>query len=277
VSAQHSMDEGVGLHESLLEISPIGMAILAATGQILYANPAFSEVFDAKPCDLLKKPLAEIAPAPARNYVGERVASAAKSGDARCKWAVEPGQPWVELFIERAVKDRHDFLLVRAWRGAPFAAATPTPASIPAPFELADPLPRAEVKAPAYAVVATEAEPVCESTFIDVSALAADVADDLRRRTGANPAIKIQPNMSLNADVGLLRLVLQHLIDNAIKFVPPGETARVEIGQSDGVLFVRDSGIGFESTQANNIFKPFERLADAEEYPGAGIGLASVK
>ena len=121
MSAQQSMNGDVGLHESLLEISPIGIAILAGSGQILYANPAFSEVFGSKPSELRNKPLAEIAPNPAQNYVSERVAAAAKTGDARCKWAIEPGQPWVELFIERALTNRTDYLLVRAWRGAPFA------------------------------------------------------------------------------------------------------------------------------------------------------------
>ncbi len=279
MSAQQSMNGDVGLHESLLEISPIGIAILAGSGQILYANPAFCEVFGSMPAELRNKPLAEIAPAPAQNYVNERVAAAVKAGDARCKWAIEPGRPWVELFIEHALANRSDFLLVRAWRGAPFAAAIRPTNGFAKPSPIA-PQPKKDIpeQMPDFAIVAPVDEPAFgDQTIIDVSALSAEVADDLRRRTGANPAIKIQPGMSLNADLGLVRLILQHLIDNAIKFVPSGETARVEIGQSDGVLYVRDSGIGFESAQAANIFKPFERLPDAENYPGAGIGLASVK
>jgi hypothetical protein len=270
------MDGGFGLHESLLEISPIGMAILAGSGQILYANPAFAEVFDEKPSGLVNRPIADIAPTAARSYVVERIASAGKVGDARCKWAIEPGQPWIELFIERALEHRSDYLLVRAWRGAPFAAV-PIPQSAQTPIHVSEPQSEVTNAAPKYAIVDSPEEPAGESALINVSVLAAEVADDLRRRTGANPAIKIQPDMTLRTDIGLLRLVLQHLIDNSIKFVVPGDTARIEIGQTDGVLYVRDGGIGFESVQAANIFKPFERLPGAEQYPGAGIGLASVK
>jgi hypothetical protein len=256
----------------MLDISPIGIAILAGSGQILYSNPAFGEVLGSAPTALKNQPLAQFAPSAAQSYVSERLTTAVQQGGARCKWAAEPNEPWVELFIERAIEHRSDFLVVRAWRGARpngaghngSAAKAAQPPMEPAPI-------------PGFAVVTSGEEPATEAESIDVSALAAEVADELRARTGATPAIKIQPGMFVRGDVGLFRLVLQHLIDNAIKFVPNAEIARVEIGQSDGVLFVRDSGIGFEPAQSARIFHPFERLPEAQAYPGAGIGLASVK
>ena len=290
MAAQHLGDTSSGVHESMLEISPIGIAILAGSGQILYANPAFGDVIGSRPQELKYKPLAQFAPGAAQSYVSERVATAALQGGARCKWAMQPNQPWIELFIERAIEDRSDYLVVRAWRGTAFTGSnlngsTSNGASLNGAaskvvhpvIEIADSGTDVVVPAPEFAVVASLDEPIAELQAIDVSTLAAEVADDLRRRTGATPAVKIQPGMVVRGDKGLVGLVLQHLIDNAIKFVHPGDTARVEIGQSDGVLFVRDNGIGFEPSQAANIFKPFERLPDAHGYPGAGIGLASVK
>jgi len=271
--AAHNFGEGgVGLHVSLLEISPIGIAILAGSGQILYSNPAFGEVLGEALPDLKNKPLAQLAPSAAQAYVTERVATAVQQGGARCKWATAPNEPWVELFIERAIEHRSDFLVVRAWRGARLNGADHNSNAA----KVAQP-PMEAAPVPGFAVVTSGGEPKAEAESIDVSALAAEVADELRAGAGATPAIKIQPGMFVRGETGLFRLVLQHLIDNAIKFVPPGETARVEIGQSDGVLFVRDSGIGFEPAQSARIFHPFERLPEAQAYPGAGIGLASVK
>ncbi|MHB8637364.1 MAG: ATP-binding protein [Fimbriimonadaceae bacterium] len=265
MAAHNFNDDGASAQVGLLEISPIGIAILASSGHILYSNPAFGEVIGGTPPELKNKSLAQLAPVAAQNYVHERVVTAARQGGARCKWATEPYEPWVELFIERAIEDRSDFLVVRAWRGPAFAGGGLNGSATKAGA------------APEFAVIDSEGAPFADADSIDVSALAAEVADDLRRRTGTAPAIRIQPNMIVRCDPGLFRLVLQHLIDNAIKFVEPGDTARIEIGQSDGVLFVRDSGIGFEPSQASNIFKPFERLPASKAYPGAGIGLASVK
>lgn len=285
MASQDKGDGGTRLHESLLEISPIGIAILAGSGQILYSNPAFGEVLGGTPPDLKNMPLAQLAPSAAQNYVHERVATAAQQGGARCKWAKEPNEPWIELFIERAIEDRSDFLVVRAWRGAVSKGSNQNGTSFNGFATKVDrpPVPASEsggdvvIPTPEFAVVAAADEPLAKAESIDVSALAAEVIDELRDRTGTTPAVKIQSGMVARCDIGLMRLVLQHLIDNAIKFVPPGATARIEIGQSDGVLFVRDNGIGFEPAQAADIFKPFERLTGAQAYPGAGIGLASVK
>src|SRR5688572_26354380 len=78
-------------------------------------------------------------------------------------------------------------------------------------------------------------------------------------------------------DVSMVRLALENLLDNACKFSAERENPSVEVGEDDGVFFVRDNGIGFEMQYVHKLFKPFERLHRDAEYTGTGIGLANVK
>jgi len=80
----------------------------------------------------------------------------------------------------------------------------------------------------------------------------------------------------------LLRQIVFNLIDNAIKFTRPGETPAIEISAEPGhqgivTLCVRDHGIGIPPEYQAKLFRPFQRLHTQAEYPGAGLGLASVK
>ena len=72
-----------------------------------------------------------------------------------------------------------------------------------------------------------------------------------------------------------------NLISNALKFSRNREHPVVEIGSltKDGrlIFFVRDNGIGFDMRYARKIFGVFERLNNAEEYEGTGVGLAIVQ
>ena len=86
---------------------------------------------------------------------------------------------------------------------------------------------------------------------------------------------RIQPGMMAVGDRALVRTVLENLIGNACKFSPQGGC--IEIGEQDGVFFVRDEGVGFDMQYAPKIFLPFERLVLESEFPGTGIGLANVK
>jgi signal transduction histidine kinase len=110
---------------------------------------------------------------------------------------------------------------------------------------------------------------------VDLTQLANDVINELQR----GPVIfQVQPGMVASADPGMLRTVLQNFVDNAIKFTKAGEAPQIEIGQiPEGAFFVRDHGIGFEMRYVHKLFSPFERLHRIDEYPGNGIGLASVK
>jgi light-regulated signal transduction histidine kinase (bacteriophytochrome) len=81
--------------------------------------------------------------------------------------------------------------------------------------------------------------------------------------------------------LGLLRIMMENLLDNAWKYTRKTEDADIEIGARwDGsrqVFFVRDNGAGFDMALAGKLFAPFQRLHSAQEYSGTGIGLATVQ
>jgi PAS domain S-box-containing protein len=84
------------------------------------------------------------------------------------------------------------------------------------------------------------------------------------------------------ADLTLIRTVLQNLMDNAWKYTSGRDDATVEFGMTpDGNsyhrFYLRDNGAGFDPAYADKLFKPFERLHSAAEFPGTGVGLASVR
>jgi signal transduction histidine kinase len=93
--------------------------------------------------------------------------------------------------------------------------------------------------------------------------------------------IDIHPDLTINADPHLLDIVLTNLIDNACKFTRNRSPATVEIGkcERDGAScwFVRDNGAGFDMKYASKLFTPFQRMHRQSEYPGTGIGLATVQ
>jgi len=116
---------------------------------------------------------------------------------------------------------------------------------------------------------------------VDLSKLAHEVAGELR---AGEPERRIEwviaPQVSAAGDPGLLRVVLQNLIGNAWKYSSRRDVARIEFGsgEKDGrpVYFVRDNGAGFDMTYAKKLFGPFQRLHSEAEFPGSGIGLATV-
>jgi len=117
---------------------------------------------------------------------------------------------------------------------------------------------------------------------VDLSALAREAAEELQ---AAEPGRRVEwviaPDISANGDPGLLRIALQNLIGNAWKYSSKSENARIEfgIGESGGrpAYFVRDNGAGFDMAYADKLFGAFQRLHSPGEFPGSGIGLATVK
>jgi light-regulated signal transduction histidine kinase (bacteriophytochrome) len=92
----------------------------------------------------------------------------------------------------------------------------------------------------------------------------------------------IAEGLTTEGDSQLLRVVLENLFGNAWKFTAHRPSARIEFGalpQSNGArtYFVRDDGAGFDMTRADHLFIPFKRLHDQNEFPGTGIGLATVQ
>jgi PAS domain S-box-containing protein len=117
---------------------------------------------------------------------------------------------------------------------------------------------------------------------IDVSALAKSIAEELRQ---ADPQRKVDfdiaPHLKANGDPELLRIAMQNLMNNAWKFTSRRPDAKIEVGSNNGkgprVFHVRDNGAGFDMAYANKLFGAFQRLHAVTEFPGTGIGLATVQ
>jgi signal transduction histidine kinase len=117
-------------------------------------------------------------------------------------------------------------------------------------------------------------------SLVDLSSLAKLVATQLAAAEPERVAdVVIHENLQARMDPALAWVLLENLIANAWKFTRQAPTAHIEVGAQiiDGeqTFFVKDNGAGFDPTQAEELFKPFHRLHDANEFPGTGIGLAT--
>ena len=117
---------------------------------------------------------------------------------------------------------------------------------------------------------------------VDLSALATASIDELKRRDVSRRVYStVTPGMYVEADARLMRIALDNLLGNALKFTIRQAIARVDIGfeqrEREAVFFVRDNGAGFDMRYAEHLFVPFERLHGDRDLPGMGIGLATVR
>jgi len=117
---------------------------------------------------------------------------------------------------------------------------------------------------------------------VDLSALAQSVMVELHVASPERIVdFVIEPGLKAEVDASLFRVLLENLFDNAFKFTEKNPNARIKFGSTDimgrEVFFVSDNGAGFEMAYANKLFGAFQRLHSASEYPGTGIGLATVK
>ncbi len=117
---------------------------------------------------------------------------------------------------------------------------------------------------------------------VDLSALATALAAELQRSDPQRDVrVAIAPDLVARGDPGLMRIVLQNLLGNAWKFTGKRSPAHVEVGSKahDGrrAFFVQDDGAGFDMAYAAKLFGAFQRLHASDEFPGSGIGLATVQ
>jgi len=117
---------------------------------------------------------------------------------------------------------------------------------------------------------------------VDLGEVAAEVVAELRRVNPEHPvAVSIADGLVVHGDASLLRVVLENLLSNAWKFTRGQPEPRVELGavtlDGDRAFYVRDNGVGFEQAKADRLFRAFQRLHDARDFEGTGVGLATVQ
>lgn len=118
---------------------------------------------------------------------------------------------------------------------------------------------------------------------VDLGRMAREIVDDIRQREPARRVeVRIAPDLMVDGDPQLLRAVLENLLENAWKFTSDTPRAEIEVDQEVGdggetVYFVRDNGAGFDMAFAGKLFSAFSRLHANDEFPGTGIGLATVQ
>lgn len=119
--------------------------------------------------------------------------------------------------------------------------------------------------------------------MVDLSSMAKAVLTEFQKMEPERQAkFIIAEGLTANGDTRLLRVVLENLMGNAWKFTSKKENACIELGslqQGDGKLayFVKDNGAGFDMSYVDKLFGAFQRLHSRTEYPGTGIGLATVQ
>jgi len=116
---------------------------------------------------------------------------------------------------------------------------------------------------------------------VDLSALAQDALKDLQHGEAEREvACTIQPGIRAKGDKQLLRIVMANLLGNAWKYTSKNSQAQIEFGtkveNGETIYFVRDNGAGFDMTYATKLFGAFQRMHHDDEFPGTGVGLATV-
>jgi PAS domain S-box-containing protein len=118
---------------------------------------------------------------------------------------------------------------------------------------------------------------------VDLSAEVMAAYELLRARNpGRQVQVTVEDGVRVTADRPLIRAALEYLLENAWKFTAGREDATIEfattaVDEAPVCCYVRDNGAGFDPAYVGKLFQPFQRLHDAREFPGTGIGLASVQ
>jgi PAS domain S-box-containing protein len=116
---------------------------------------------------------------------------------------------------------------------------------------------------------------------VNLSRLANEIITTLKTEEPTRSVIvSIAENLHTDGDKNLLGLVIENLLSNAWKYTSRTADARIEFGcdiiNGQNVFYVRDNGVGFDPQYIGKLFQPFQRLHFADEFPGHGVGLATV-
>jgi light-regulated signal transduction histidine kinase (bacteriophytochrome) len=123
---------------------------------------------------------------------------------------------------------------------------------------------------------------------VDLSRLATQIVRDLQQNQPDRLAtVTIQPGLVAQGDSRLIQVILENLLNNAWKFTAGRAHANISFSRDESAIatsnppqttyMVRDDGVGFDMTYENKLFSPFQRLHSVSEFPGNGIGLATVQ
>ena len=122
-----------------------------------------------------------------------------------------------------------------------------------------------------------------QRTQVNLSTLAAETARRLQEQDpGRRVDWRIQPDVMADGDARWLQVALDNLLGNAWKFTAKRDMAVIEFGvaqlpSAPRAFLVRDNGAGFDMAHASKLFGAFQRLHGGSEFPGTGIGLATVQ
>jgi len=123
---------------------------------------------------------------------------------------------------------------------------------------------------------------VLRKESMNLTAVARDVVAELQEgEPSRKVAIDIADGLTAQGDARLITIVLANLLGNAWKYTAKRPESQIALGQenngNDTVFYVRDNGAGFDMAYADKLFAPFQRLHQASEFEGNGIGLATVQ
>ena len=117
---------------------------------------------------------------------------------------------------------------------------------------------------------------------VNLSEMAESIVDELRRKDPQRKVhVEIARGLEVQADSRLLRIAFENLLSNAWKYTSSHPEAKIEFGserqRGRTIYFVRDDGAGFDPSFLDHLFKPFSRYHSLAEFPGTGVGLATVQ
>ncbi len=118
--------------------------------------------------------------------------------------------------------------------------------------------------------------------FINLSAMVEEITQPMKESQPERQVkLSITPDLMVEADPHLIHIVLENLLNNAWKFTSKRDLTTIEFGQQnhakERTFFIRDNGVGFDMAYADKLFGVFQRLHAMSEYPGTGVGLATVQ